>query len=114
MFEWLCEAPKPTALNLNVPATEIAEMGELRWAPLDQFGTVRVSVESTTAGLQFEFRADATDVDPQGDTALLAAGHPTLTALAGLAVAEPGSGARRPLQVGARLTVPTSSTQDVG
>ena len=67
-----------------------------------------------TAGLQFEFRGDDNEVDPEGDTALLAAGHPTLTALAGLAVAEPGSGARRPLQVGARLTAPTSSTEDAG
>jgi 5'-nucleotidase len=109
VFEWLCDAPRPTALNLNVPAAEIGAMGELRWAPLDQFGTVRVSVESTTAGLQFEFREGETEVDPDSDTALLAAGHPTVTALAGLAVAEPGSGTRRPLQVGARLTSPTST-----
>jgi 5'-nucleotidase len=109
VFEWLCEAPRPTALNLNVPAADVGTMGELRWAPLDQFGTVRVSVESTTAGLQFEFREGATDVDPDSDTALLAAGHPTLTSLAGLAVAEPGSGVRRPLQVGARLTSPAST-----
>jgi 5'-nucleotidase len=109
VFEWLCEAPPPTALNLNVPALAVADMGELRWAPLDQFGTVRVSVESTTAGLQFEFREGETEVDPESDTALLAAGHPTVTSLAGLAVAEPGSGIRRPLQVGARLTAPTST-----
>ncbi len=100
VFEWLCEAPRPTALNLNVPAAEVDQMGQLCWAPLDQFGTVRVSVESTTAGLQFEFRQSETQVDPESDTALLTGGHPTLTSLAGLAVAEPGSGIRRPLQVG--------------
>src|SRR6185369_5070458 len=33
VFEWLCEAPRPTALNLNVPALAVADMGELRWAP---------------------------------------------------------------------------------
>jgi len=100
---WLAEAPRRTALNLNVPALPLEELGDLQWATLDEFGSVRAAVESVEGGLQFEFRATGADLDPDSDTALLAAGHPTLTALAGLQMVPPGESVHRP-PVTARLT----------
>jgi 5'-nucleotidase len=100
---WLEEAPRRTALNLNVPALPSDELGDLQWATLDEFGSVRAAVESVEGGLQFEFRATGADLDPDSDTALLAAGHPTLTALAGLQMVPPGESVHRP-PITARLT----------
>ncbi len=102
VLDWLAEAPKRTALNLNVPALPAGGLGELRWATLDEFGSVRAAVESIDGSLQFEFRATGATLDPDSDTALLAAGHPTITALAGLQMVPPGEAVHRP-PVTARL-----------
>jgi 5'-nucleotidase len=106
---WLTSAPRRSALNLNVPGLAQDDLGELRWATLDQFGSVRAVVESVTSGLQFEFKATNAELDPASDTALLADGHPTLTALAGLSVVEPGQVVRRPEAISARLTAPAAN-----
>jgi 5'-nucleotidase len=103
VLAWLAEAPRRTALNLNVPALPRQDVGELQWATLDEFGSVRAAVESVEGGLQFEFRATGAELDPDSDTALLAAGHPTLTALAGLQMVPPGEAVHRP-PITARLT----------
>jgi 5'-nucleotidase len=103
---WLSEAPRRTALNLNVPPVPVDQLGPLRWATLDRFGSVRAAVESVDGGLQFEFRDTSARLDPTSDTALLAAGHPTLTALAGLGVVQPGEVVNRPEEITARLTLP--------
>jgi 5'-nucleotidase len=103
VLAWLADAPRRTALNLNVPALPAEDLRELQWATLDEFGSVRAAVESVEGGLQFEFRATGADLDPDSDTALLAAGHPTITALAGLQMVPPGESVHRP-PISARLT----------
>jgi 5'-nucleotidase len=103
VLAWLAEAPRRTALNLNVPARPAEDLGELQWATLDEFGSVRAAVESVEGGLQFEFRATGADLDPDSDSALLAAGHPTITALAGVQMVPPGESVHRP-PITARLT----------
>ncbi|HEY1280211.1 MAG TPA: 5'/3'-nucleotidase SurE [Acidimicrobiales bacterium] len=110
VLTWLAEAPRRTALNLNVPARPAADLQPLTWATLDTFGSVRAAVASVEGGLQFEFRDTKADLDPASDTALLAAGHPTLTALAGLCTVAPGTVVRRPEEITARLTESPSST----
>jgi 5'-nucleotidase len=105
---WLAESPRRTALNLNVPALAIEALGSLEWATLDQFGSVRAAVASVEGGLQFEFRDTRAELDPGSDTALLANGHPTVTALAGLGVARPGEVVQRPETIEARLTTPAA------
>jgi hypothetical protein len=107
---WRCEqaghaGAKRTALNLNVPALPTDEVDELRWATLDEFGSVRAAVESVEGSLQFEFRATEAELDPDSDTALLAAGHPTVTALGGLAMVPPGTVVTGPEEIVQRLAV---------
>jgi 5'-nucleotidase len=104
VLAWLAEAPRRTALNLNVPALPPEDLEPLRWANLDAFGSVRAAVASVEGGLQFEFRDTNADLDPDSDTALLAAGHPTVTALAGLGTVAAGTVVRRPEEITARLT----------
>jgi 5'-nucleotidase len=104
VLAWLAEAPRRTVLNLNVPARPAADLLPVRWATLDEFGSVRAAVASVEDGLQFEFRDTRAELDPKSDTALLAAGHPTVTALAGLGVVQPGAVVRRPEEITARLT----------
>jgi 5'-nucleotidase len=77
--------PRPTVVNLNVPALPPEDVGDVRVATLDRFGSVRAVVASSTEGLEFEFRSTSAELDPASDTALLADGHPTVTALDGLA-----------------------------
>jgi 5'-nucleotidase len=106
---WLADAPRHTALNLNVPALALDQVLPMRWATLDRFGSVRAAVESVSGAVQFEFRDTGAKLDPDSDTALLEAGHPTLTALAGLGVMEPGSVVDRPEAIVARPTRPAAT-----
>jgi 5'-nucleotidase len=108
VLRWLADAPRRTALNLNVPARSLDEVLPLRWATLDQFGSVRAAAESVSGGVQFEFRDTGADLDPESDTALLAAGHATLTALEGIGVVEPGAVVDRPEAIIARPTRPAA------
>jgi 5'-nucleotidase len=112
VLAWIADAPRRTVLNLNVPALPPDQLGPMRWATLDSFGAVRAAVESVTGGMQFEFRDTDADLDPESDTALLAAGHPTLTALAGLGVVQPGEVVDRPDEIVARITVPAATSAD--
>lgn len=77
-------APTRTVVNVNVPGRPRAEINGIRWATLDRFGSVRAAVADTHDGLQFEFRATGADLDPDSDTALVAAGYVTLTTLQGV------------------------------
>ena len=85
VLDVLLAAPEATALSLNVPDLPVAELGELREARLAQWGTVRVRVDHVSEGdgeLLHSHDAElAGELEPDTDTALLAAGHPTLTEL---------------------------------
>jgi len=85
-LEHLTAAPVGTVLNLNVPAVaEPQSVRGLRWATLDQFGSFRVAVADRHDTLvQLEYRATGAELDPDSDTALLAAGWATLTAIRGI------------------------------
>jgi 5'-nucleotidase len=84
---WLQEnARKRTVLNVNVPGCPKDAVKGVRWARLDAFGSVRAAVaEAGRNGLQFEFRATGATLDPESDTALVAEGYVTLTAIVGIA-----------------------------
>jgi 5'-nucleotidase len=75
-------APAGTVLSLNVPDRPIEALGELRPAALAQFGTVQTRVDRVEDG-QLHLAQVEVDAPPEPgtDSALLAAGHPTLTAL---------------------------------
>ena len=90
-LEHLGQAPTGTVLNLNVPPlANPADVQGLRWARLDHFGSVRVAVAgSGDRWLQMEYRDTGAELDPESDTALLAAGHATLTAIEGIAEVPP-------------------------
>jgi 5'-nucleotidase len=83
---WLVHrAPTRTVLNVNVPGIPSEGVKGVRWANLDQFGSVRAAVaEADADGLQFEFRATGAHLDPMSDTALVAAGYVTVTAIQGV------------------------------
>jgi 5'/3'-nucleotidase len=85
VLDVLLAAPDGTALSLNVPDLPVAELGELREARLAHWGSVRVRVDhlgGDNGGLLHTHDAElAGEPEPDTDTALLAAGHPTLTEL---------------------------------
>jgi 5'-nucleotidase len=90
VLAWLCErAAARTVVNVNVPGRPSSHVEGVRWAKLDQFGSVRAAVADTgPEGLQFEFRTTDTELDPESDTALVAKGYVTLTALYGVTEAD--------------------------
>lgn len=82
----IATAPEATVFNLNVPARPARG---LRWAALDRFGTVRVAVaERADTWVQMEFR-DPGPPRTGSDTALLAEGFATLTAIRGIGEVPP-------------------------
>jgi 5'-nucleotidase len=87
---WLGDgAPTRTVVNVNVPGRAPKDVKGVRWAKLDQFGSVRAAVaDSGEGGLQFEFRATGAELDPDSDTALVAQGFVTFTTIQGVSASD--------------------------
>lgn len=84
---WMADAPPCTVLNLNVPDLPAADLAGARAATLAPFGTVRSTViESAEDGgrLQLELRRTDTELPPDCDTALVAAGYVAVSAITGV------------------------------
>ena len=85
------EAPPCTVLNINVPNLALDRLEGARSATLAPFGTVRSSVvEAAPDGgrLQIEFRPTETELPPDSDTAIVAQGFVSVTALSGIGIDE--------------------------
>jgi 5'-nucleotidase len=82
ILDLLTGAPRGTVLTLNVPDRPPDALAELRHASLAAFGTVQTRVDRVENG-QLCLAQVELDIPPEvgSDSALLAAGHPTLTAL---------------------------------
>ena len=81
-LELLLEAEPVTVLSLNVPNRPVDGLGELREATLASFGAVQSHVEVVDGGhLQARVGQTKPELEAGTDRALLAAGHPTITAL---------------------------------
>jgi 5'-nucleotidase len=88
----LAGLPAGTVLNLNVPAVPRGRVRDLRWAKLDRFGRVRLALaDRSDEWLQMEYRDTTTELDPSCDTALLAEGFATLTAIEAVSEIPPES-----------------------
>jgi 5'/3'-nucleotidase len=92
-LSWLAsdEAPPCTVLNVNVPNRPLDRLEGARAATLAPFGTVRSSVvEAAPDGgrLQIEFRPTDTELPPDSDTAVVARGYVSVTALSGIGIDE--------------------------
>jgi 5'-nucleotidase len=89
---WLArEAPPCTVLNVNVPNLTLDRLGGARSATLAPFGTVRSSVvEAAPDGgrLQIEFRPTDAELPPDSDTATVAQGLVSVSALSGIGIDE--------------------------
>lgn len=82
VVEILIGAPAGTVLSLNVPDRPVGALRELRLATLAAFGTVQTRVDRVDDGHLHLARVQVQAPLEEGtDRALLAAGHPTLTAL---------------------------------
>jgi 5'-nucleotidase len=82
VLELLLDAPPGTSLSLNVPDRDRGLHGELRHARLAAFGAVQARVDEVEdGGLRLGEVEVGTEPEEGTDGALLAAGHPTLTAL---------------------------------
>lgn len=85
VLDVLLAGPDGTVLSLNVPDRPGPEIGELREAKLARFGAVQIRMDQRSGddgdALHATFAAFSTPPEPGTDTALLAAGHPTLTEL---------------------------------
>ncbi|MFJ1767508.1 5'/3'-nucleotidase SurE [Amycolatopsis sp. NPDC088138] len=83
-FDRLAALPAGTVLNLNVPNTP--EAGEAQRAGLAEFGAVQSSVRDDGAGtIALTSVVVEGELPPGSDAALLAEGHPTITALRSVA-----------------------------
>ena len=82
LVELLLDGPPGAALTLNVPDRPLAALRGLRLARLAEFGMVQTRFDRVQDG-RLHLAAVALDRAPQEgtDSALLAAGHPTLTAI---------------------------------
>ncbi len=82
LVELLLDGPPAAVLTLNVPNRPVDALRELRVAPLAEFGMVQARFDRVQDG-RLHLAAVQRDDAPQDgtDSALLAAGHPTLTAL---------------------------------
>ncbi len=86
VLDVLLAAPDGAVLSLNVPDVPVGDLLELREARLARFGSVRVRVDHVSGDddvdqLHTHEAELAGELEPDTDTALLAAGHPTLTEL---------------------------------
>lgn len=82
ILDMLTGAPRGTVLTLNVPDRPVEELSELRHAALAEFGTVQTRVDRAEDGRLHLAQVEVGLPPAAGtDSALLAAGHPTLTAL---------------------------------
>ena len=82
VLELLLAAPEGTVLSLNAPDRPAAELGPIRHARLARGGSVQARVDEVRDGdvrlAEFEMSEEP---EPGTDSALLAAGQPTLTEL---------------------------------
>lgn len=82
ILKLLLDSPEATVLSLNVPDRPAADVGPLRHARLARGGAVQARVDEVRDGdvrlAEFEM---SEELEPGTDSALLAAGHPTLTEL---------------------------------
>ena len=82
VLQLLQDAPAGTVLSLNVPDLPPDWHGDLREARLADFGTVQARVDEVEdGGLCLGEVEVSTEPEEGTDSALLAAGHPTITAL---------------------------------
>jgi 5'-nucleotidase len=82
VLELLIGAPRGVVLTLNIPDRPAEALGTLRYAALAEFGAVQSTVDRVDDGQLHLAQVEVqTPLVPGTDSALLAAGHPTLTAL---------------------------------
>lgn len=82
VLELLVDAPEPIVLSLNVPDRPATELGPIRHARLACGGSVQTRVDEVGDGhIQLAEYEISEEPEPGTDSALLAAGHPTLTEL---------------------------------
>ncbi|MBP2471680.1 5'-nucleotidase [Crossiella equi] len=82
----LADTPPGTVLNVNVPNVPEARLRPLRRARLAEAGTVQARVRQLDGGgLELVSVVAEGEVEEGTDVALLAAGHPTVTALRSVA-----------------------------
>src|SRR5690606_13272997 len=84
---WMEAAPRCTVLNVNVPDRPLADLAGARAATLAPFGTVRSTVVGSAEDggrLQIEMRRTDTELPPECDTALVAAGFVAVSAITGV------------------------------
>ena len=85
ILPWLADAPPKTVLNINVPGVAVEDLNGVQAARLAPFGTVRSAIVGSDQGrLQVELHQTEVELDPDTDTALVAAGYVAVTSLTGV------------------------------
>jgi 5'-nucleotidase len=86
VLDLLADTPAGTVLTLNVPNLPAERLAPPRVASLATQGTLQTRVDSVDgSGLRVRMAERYGSVEPDSDVALLAAGHPTLTAVRSVA-----------------------------
>jgi 5'-nucleotidase len=79
---WLVGAPVGSVLNVNVPGLPLDGLAGVSGATLAPFGTVRTVIVGADDGrFELEMQPVELELPADSDTALIAAGHATVTAL---------------------------------
>jgi 5'-nucleotidase len=77
---WLADAPKRTAINLNVPNVEAHQLRGVRQAPLAPLGAMRTSIAEHTPGLiRLQLLPNTSPVPHGSDTAMVRDGWATVS-----------------------------------
>ncbi|HJL83353.1 MAG TPA: 5'/3'-nucleotidase SurE [Acidimicrobiales bacterium] len=89
MVRWLADQSGIISLNVNVPNLPVGEIQGVRLATLAPKGSIQTLVtDRDDNGISFELAPTTDQMPENSDTALLRAGHATVSALKGPAVVE--------------------------
>jgi len=87
---WLPSCDSLTNINLSVPDLPRNEMQEIRWGQLSAMGSMHTEfLLRTEDRVEFGFVPTTSELPADSDTALVALGHPVVTALTGIRGSEP-------------------------
>ena len=87
---WLPSCASLTSINLSVPDLSRNDLKEIRWGQLASLGAIHTEfLLRTEERVEFGFVPTTAVLPEDSDTALVALGHPVVTALTGIRGSEP-------------------------
>ena len=87
---WIVASGSLSSINLSVPDLPSKDLQEVKWGQLAPLGAIRTEfILRTEERVEFGFVPTTDSLPADSDTALVAQGHPVVTALTGIRGSEP-------------------------